>query len=108
MYKENNTEPIEKGHKVGCSSSVIGPAGILIFIGILLSATGIGMLIGIPLIIAGLIVPFFYSVAALAGRKGNCPYCDFEVESPIAQDAMNCPVCKNRIIIKNNKFIRLS
>lgn len=108
MYKENETEPIDSGQKLGCSTNVVGPSGCLIIGGVLLSATGIGMILGIPLIIAGIVAPFLYSIMGLAGRKGKCPFCDFEVKSPIAQDAMNCPICKNRIIIRDNKFIRLT
>ena len=86
---------------VGC---LTGPmvGFILIVIGVMVSFTGIGLIIGIPLILIGIAYP-------LIGRsliKGPCPYCGSEVSAFGFKTGITCLACKERIAIRDMKFFR--
>jgi hypothetical protein len=104
--------------------------GCLIVVGILLSLTGIGAIIGIPMIlIAGITMWLDATSNSLKqtsdildtatkkmqaenakyavlknSLKGNCPYCDYENICPPATPGLDCPACNQRIIVRNNSF----
>lgn len=78
--------------------------GCMIPIGVALCLTGIGAIIGVPLIIAGLIMPF----QGLQRRKmlqGPCPWCRQPVRIGTAAVGFNCPACAKRIIVRSHNFI---
>ncbi|NLN94932.1 MAG: hypothetical protein GX128_02035 [Bacteroidales bacterium] len=105
---ENNANSaIGEGMAIGCLSGTITSV-LCIIVGILLSSTVIGILIGGPLIIYGLFGPFYGMYRGLGALKGICPYCGYEISSPYAVKSMKCPICKNRVIIKDNKFIKIN
>ncbi|MBP1711779.1 MAG: hypothetical protein H6Q49_1981 [Deltaproteobacteria bacterium] len=75
---------------------------ILIVIGVLVSFTGIGLIIGIPLILCGIAYPFI-------GRsliKGPCPYCGSEVRAFGFKTWITCLACRELIVIRDKKFFR--
>lgn len=79
--------------------------------GVLLLVLGIPLLIAMPLIgiillIIGPLVIISQIITGSAARKGICPYCkakDTHGEPP----AFDCKVCKQRIVIRDNKFYRV-
>lgn len=79
----------------------------LIALGLLLCVTGIGAIIGIPLIIIALISPIVGGVVGLAARKGECPWCGTTVTHFNTSKGIDCPTCKKRIVIKKNKYIKI-
>lgn len=38
---------------------------------------------------------------------GKCPYCNSDISVPGESAATNCPICKKRIMIKDNKFYKV-
>jgi len=103
-----NTRNEPKGESValGCLSGW-GLAIILITIGGLLCLTGIGAILGIPMIIAGLLSPFAGALLGLSSIKGPCPYCGHEVSCSSKTPGVTCPACKKRIIVKEKKFYKV-
>lgn len=98
----------EKGF--GAATGALGGAvagGCLIIVGLLLTLTGIGALIGIPLILIGLVMPFFGGVLGLSAIKGSCPYCGHTIHTESKKPGLNCPACNQRIVIKDKKFYRV-
>jgi DNA-directed RNA polymerase subunit RPC12/RpoP len=89
------------------------PAGIItaiifILVGFLLCLTGIGAIIGVPLIIGGIASPFIGPVAVgLTSIKGKCPYCESEVQASSMDKGVTCPACKKRIVIRDKKFYKV-
>jgi hypothetical protein len=82
--------------------------GLLLFIaGLVISLTlgqgaTIGLIFGIPLLIAGLVLPLFM-MRDLFHRNavdGDCPYCGAEIHTTDATIRLNCPVCKRLIEVK--------
>ena len=77
--------------------------GCLIPAGVLISLTGIGAIIGIPMIIAGISAP----IAGLASIKGPCPYCGSTVKTMKTIQGVTCSACKNRVLVRDGKFYRV-
>lgn len=82
--------------------------GLLLFIaGLVISLTvgqsaSIGLIFGIPLLVAGLVLPLFMMRDLLQHNivSGNCPYCDAPIKTSDATIRLNCPNCKNLIEIR--------
>ena len=62
------------GVLAGGIEGVMMGVGCLIPLGILLSCTGIGAIIGIPMILGGILAPFMQSISGLSAIAGKCPY----------------------------------
>ncbi len=92
----------------------IGAGGLMIGIGLLLCFTVIGMIVGLPLIIGGIIVAVAAGPwVALRVRSderakmwGACPYCG-QALSLIGVGAA-CPACGQRIISRGGFFMTVS
>lgn len=93
-----------EGASYGClAGSVI--YGFLTFVGILLTLTGVGAIIGIPLIILGIVMFFISPLLGLGAVKGDCPWCGTTVT--VMAKGEDCPICKKRIVVKDKKFIKI-
>lgn len=109
--------PKEAGVTVAKSDKAFGAAtgffgglgcGIwLIIFGLLISLTGIGAIIGIPLALAGLLMPFIAPVMGLAQVSGRCPHCTKHLVASSIKGAVTCKYCKKRVVIDKGKFVRV-
>lgn len=95
-----------EGMAVGCAT---GPVAAILLIGLggILCLTGIGAIIGIPLILGGLLAPFLAPLLGLSNIKGQCPYCGSDVLVSSREPGVNCRACKKRIVIRDKKFFRV-
>lgn len=76
----------------------------LVGVGILLSLTIIGAIIGIPMIFCGLafmIFAPFGGATILLQVKKPCPNCQSQIAFSKNQAAITCPICLKRIKIEN-------
>jgi hypothetical protein len=88
--------------------------GLVLFIGGLVisltlgqSAT-IGLVFGIPLLIAGLVLPVIM-MRDLFQRNdvnGECPYCSTPIKTSDATIRLNCPDCKRLIEVQGTTLVR--
>jgi len=86
--------------------------GLILFIGgLVLSLTlgmgsGIGLVFGIPLLIAGLVVPLFMmrDIFSRNEIEGSCPNCGTSLKTTDATFSLDCPSCKRRLVVRNMKF----
>lgn len=92
----------------GCLGTVLGFLagwGCIFWIGFLLCLTGIGAILGVPLILAGLALPFLtgtlFSVIMI---REACPYCSGPIFTTKLSLGVDCPSCKKRIIIRNKEL----
>ncbi|HEY6802610.1 MAG TPA: hypothetical protein VI306_03425 [Pyrinomonadaceae bacterium] len=76
-------------------------AGLVISLTVGQSAT-IGLLFGIPLLIAGLVLPVVMMRDLFHTNEvaGDCPYCGAPIKTSDATIRLNCPTCKNLITVK--------
>jgi hypothetical protein len=108
---ENYTIPAEK------KESIAGNIAVSVFsliFGSFLCLTGIGAIIGAPLIIASFVLPF--SRIGAIELNGECPYCKESFMVTIdrngkinssSKKGKTCKHCKKRVIIKDKKFYAL-
>src|SRR5258705_3274103 len=83
--------------------------GLILFIaGLVISLTlgqgaTVGLIFGIPLLIAGLVLPFFMMRDLFHRNEvsGECPYCSAPIKTSDATIRLNCPVCKRLIEVKD-------
>jgi len=86
--------------------------GLILFIGGLIVAVmfnddkGIGLLFGIPMILAGVILPLFMMRDVLKRNvvSGACPYCGAPIKTSDATIRLNCPACNRVIVVRNEKL----
>ncbi len=82
--------------------------GLVLFIaGLVISLTlgqgaTIGLIFGIPLLIAGLVLPLFMMRDLFHHNEitGACPYCDAAIKTSDATIRLNCPACKRVIEVR--------
>ena len=93
-----------KGDKLaGVAASTWIGLGCLIPAGVVLTLTGIGAIIGVPLIIAGIIAP----IVGLASIKGSCPYCGATLRTMKTSQGVTCGACKKRVVLRDGCFYRV-
>jgi len=89
------------GFAVGLAGS-----GCLFMAGLLLTFTGIGALIGIPMILGAVLLPFIGALVGLGTIKGPCPHCGQSITAQSAQPGIDCQACKRRIVIREKRFFK--
>lgn len=82
-------------------------AGLVISLTFGQSAT-IGLIFGIPLLLAGLILPLFMMRDLFHHNEvdGACPYCGAPIKTSDATIRLNCPACKRLIEVKQESLHR--
>ena len=88
--------------------------GLILFIGGLLislilgNGTSVGLIFGIPLILAGLIFPVFMMRDLFKQNEvsGPCPYCNAPIRTSDATLSLMCPNCKNVVMVRDMKLYR--
>ena len=95
-----------QGALAGCIAGW-GVSGCLIPLGILLCFTGIGAIVGVPMILGGVMAPLLGPLMGLGALKGRCPWCGTGVTSGKSALGFDCPACKKRIVIRGKTFVRI-
>jgi len=82
-------------------------AGLVISLTFGQSAT-IGLIFGIPLLLAGLVLPVFMMRDLFQRNEvdGVCPYCGAPIKTSDATIRLNCPACKRLIEVKESSLHR--
>lgn len=68
-------------------------ASVLIIFGTLLCLTGLGALLGVPMIIAGVLAPLAGPLFGMGEHQGKCPSCGIHVVSVTDGQSHHCPAC---------------
>jgi predicted RNA-binding Zn-ribbon protein involved in translation (DUF1610 family) len=86
--------------------------GLILFLGGLIisltlgNGTSIGLIFGIPLLFAGLVLPLFMMRDLFKRNEvaGPCPYCTTPIRTSDATLSLMCPNCKNVVMVRNMKL----
>lgn len=86
--------------------------GLILFIGGLVisltfgSANTIGLVFGIPLLIAGLVLPLIMmrDLFTKGEVEGVCPYCSAPIKTSDATYKLECPSCGRAIGVRDGKL----
>jgi hypothetical protein len=89
--------------------------GLVLFIaGLVISltlgeGTSLGLIFGIPLILAGLAVPLFMMRDQFKQNavNGPCPHCGEPIKTSDATIRLECPVCHGQIAVKDSKLYQV-
>ena len=72
--------------------------------GFLVSLTGLGAIVGVPMMIVGALA-FFLPLAQPQGvLRGECPSCHGVLRAPIESEETICPKCQSRILVRDGRF----
>jgi len=82
-------------------------AGLVISLTLGQSAT-IGLIFGVPLLIAGLVLPLFMMRNLFQRNEisGECPFCGANINTTDATIRLNCPACKKLIEVRESTLYR--
>lgn len=86
--------------------------GLILFIGGLVitltlgQGTSIGLIFGIPLLIAGLVLPLIMMRDMFTQNevKGDCPYCSTQIKTSDATIRLRCPSCGKELGVRDMKL----
>ena len=80
-------------------------APILIFPGMLLCFLGWGIVLGIPMILLGILMPIAVPIFGLGEHKGKCPSCGTRMISVEDGKGHACPVCNEKFAMEDQHAI---
>jgi len=83
--------------------------GLILFIGgwvitlTLGQGTSIGLIFGIPLLVAGLAVPLIMMRGQFTQNvvEGHCPYCETPIKTTDSSIRLECPACHRLMIVRD-------
>jgi DNA-directed RNA polymerase subunit RPC12/RpoP len=78
---------------------------ILVIVGTMLCLTGLGAILGIPMILAAVCAPLMGPMIGLGALKGKCPWCGVQVSSIANARDFDCHNCGRRIAIRHREFV---
>jgi predicted RNA-binding Zn-ribbon protein involved in translation (DUF1610 family) len=81
---------------------------ILVIVGTMLCLTGLGAILGIPMILAAVFAPLMGPMIGLGALKGKCPSCGVSVSSVANAKDFDCHNCGTRISIRHRGFVTAS
>jgi len=81
-------------------------APILIIFGTLLCLTGLGAIVGVPLILGAIFAPLLGPMIGLGAIKGDCPWCGASLGAISSKQSFDCSHCHQRVLIRKGKFVR--
>jgi predicted RNA-binding Zn-ribbon protein involved in translation (DUF1610 family) len=110
----DSQEPARPGRTFDSAYSfsfAIGIGLILFIAGLVISltlgeGTSIGLIFGIPLLIAGLVLPLIMMRDMFTQNevKGACPYCSTLIKTSDATIRLRCPSCGKDVVVRDMKL----
>ena len=79
---------------------------ILAIVGTMLCLTGLGAILGVPMIVAAILAPVLGPMIGIGALNGNCPWCGVRIHSLITGPEFYCHACSKKIAVKNRQFHR--
>jgi DNA-directed RNA polymerase subunit RPC12/RpoP len=80
---------------------------ILAIVGTMLCLTGLGAILGVPMIAAAILAPLLGPMIGIGVLHGACPWCGTRIHSIITVPRFYCHACSKRIAIEKRKFLRV-
>jgi DNA-directed RNA polymerase subunit RPC12/RpoP len=77
-------------------------APILIVAGIMISLTGWGIFLGVPVIVLGILAPLAGPLFGMGEHKGKCPACGTTVITVGDGKVHDCPTCSAKFAVSDH------
>jgi len=81
-------------------------APMCIIVGTMLCLTGLGAILGIPMIVGGVLAPILGPMICLGEPKGKCPWCGTRVTNVFNASSFECHECGKTIDAHDRHFIK--
>lgn len=81
-------------------------APVLIIYGTMICLLGPAMVLGLPLIVAGICAPILGPYLAINAVRGFCPWCGAKITSIGPVDAFYCHACSKRIVVVKRELTK--
>lgn len=83
-------------------------APVLLIFGTLLCLTGLGAILGVPMIIAAFLAPLAGPLFGIGEHEVRCPSCDTRMVT-VADDKLHyCPTCETEFAVGDHEVVRAS
>ena len=109
--REPVTKPSRKPDSAFSFSFAITIGLVLFIAGLIISLTladgsSVGLIFGIPLLLAGLLVPLIMMRDQFKQNdvSGPCPYCAAPIKTSDATIRLDCPNCKGVVVVRDMKL----
>ena len=79
---------------------------ILAIVGTMLCLTGLGAILGVPMIVTAILAPILGPMIGIGAMHGTCPWCGTRIHSIITVPEFYCHGCSKPIVIEKRKFLR--
>lgn len=90
--------------KIGTSFTNVVIGVILIILGLIIPIIGpILIFLGVASLLASIVGPFL----GIKALRLPCPYCETEIAVMNNKKGVTCKACKQRVVIRNNEFIKI-
>ena len=100
---EHEKAPVENAFSGLLFGVILTP--MMLIVGTMLCLTGLGAILGIPMIVGGILAPLMGPVIGFNAPKGKCPWCDSPVSSLRSGQSFECEACHKRIAFKDERFV---
>ena len=84
----------------------VATASVLIIFGAMLCLTGLGAILGVPLIIAGILAPLASPLFGMGEHQGKCPSCGIHVISVTDGQDHHCPACDKEFALVDHRVAK--
>lgn len=101
--QEHEKAPVKASFSGLMFGLIVAP--MLLIVGAMLCLTGLGAVLGIPMIVCGILAPLVGPMVGLVSLRGRCPWCGASVTSLNSTQSFACDACQRRIAIRNEKFV---
>jgi predicted RNA-binding Zn-ribbon protein involved in translation (DUF1610 family) len=78
---------------------------ILVIVGTMLCLTGLGAILGIPMILSAVFAPLLGPMMGIGALHGKCPWCGVNVTSIVNAKDFDCHACGRRIAVRRREFV---
>jgi len=101
---EHEKAPVQGAFSGLLFGMIVAP--MLLIVGTLLCLTGLGAILGIPMILAAVLSPLLGPMIGIGTLKGKCPWCGTAVNSVEHAKDFTCLECSQRIAIRQREFVK--
>ena len=102
--EEHEKAPVQGAFSGLLFGMIVAP--MLLIVGTLLCLTGLGAILGIPMILAAVFSPLLGPMIGIGTLKGKCPWCGTAVNSAERAKDFTCIACSQRIAIRHREFVK--
>jgi hypothetical protein len=80
---------------------------LLLIVGTMLCLTGLGAILGVPMIIAGILAPLLGPMIGIGAARGKCPWCGTAISAVGGITGFYCHACSKKIAVSDRKFVKV-